>query len=377
MLTEARRTLEPLEADDRELAPIAPSVTRIVDQALSDASRAGARDGKAGRAIASRLSRAEDETMADVLTSMVYALWLGDPDGQVLLAGNVARRHDFGRGPSMSEEQRRVRWLVPVEASGSGEPWHLHGSLLAMDVALGRLALRRTSIDLPAQQPRLNEGDRRVFIASLILTPADHRVADQPRVLLDWAKAGRQIVNQAGDVDVRDRIVARLGFDTRRAEALAWTATHDVEALPRLFLTTEITALGRPSGHAWPERWGTAQIALSGCLCKAFPDPPAPHRADPLVGSGLLATAIDDLELRILEALDELHVPFSLARGVMAAALQDFLDSARPAYFGDWLSLSGQARDLPRERVIDYIAALTADGPLVPAASSADPNGPR
>ena len=202
--------LEPLDDDDREVVPVPPSVTRIVDQALSDATRVGARDGKAGRAIASRLSRAEDETLADVLTAIVYALWIGDPDGQVLVGGNVARRHDFGRGPAMSDEQRRLRWLLPVEASGAGEPWHLRGSLLAIDIGLGRLALRRTSIDLPAQQPRLNEGDRRVFVTSLVLTPADNRTADRARALLDWLNAGRRAVVAATVADTRQGIVSRL-----------------------------------------------------------------------------------------------------------------------------------------------------------------------
>jgi hypothetical protein len=184
-------------------------------------------------------------------------------------------------------------------------------------------------------------------------------------------------VDAANTADRRESIVSRLGLDRRRAEALAWTADHDPGELRRLFLTTEIAALGRPAGAASPENWGTAQIALDGCLCRVFPDPPAPHRAEGRVGSGLLATAIDDLELHILESLDELHVPLSLTRGVMSAALQDFLDNARPAYLSDWLSLAGQVRDLPRERVIDYIAAQTADGPLVPAGASPDPNGPR
>jgi hypothetical protein len=377
VLAGAREQLEPLDMDDREPALAAQNITRIVDQALSDATRVGARDGKAGRAIASRLSRAEDETLADVLTSFVYALWIGDPDGQVLIGGNVARRHDFGRGPSMSEEQRRVRWQLPVEASGSGEPWHLRGSLFAMDVALGRLALRRTSIDVPAEQPRLNEGDRRVFIASLVLTPADYRASDRPRMLLDWLTAGRKIVDGAGDADVRQRIVLRLGLDQRRSEALAWTVENAPNELHRLFLTTELAAVGRPAGAAMPEGWGTAQVALNGCLCRVFPNLPAPHRAEGRVGSGLLASAIDDLELHVLEALDELHVPLLLTRGVMSAAVQDFLDGARPAYLSDWLSLAGQIRDLPRERIIDYIAAQTADGPLVPAGASPNPNGPR
>lgn len=377
VLAAARNQLEPLDTDDGETVPAPASITRIVDQALSDATRVGAHDGKAGRTIASRLSRAEDETLADVLTAFVYALWVGDPDGQVLTGGNVARRHDFGRGPTISEEQRHLRWQLPVESSGAGEPWHLRGSVLAMDIALGRLALRRTSIDLPAQQPRLNEGDRRVFITSLVLTPAGNRTADRPRALLDWLNAGRQVLDGAGAADRRESIVSRLGLDRRRAEALAWTADHEPGELRRLFLTTEIAALGRPAGAAPPENWGTAQIASDGCLCRVFPDTPAPHRAEGHVGSGLLATSIDDLELHILESLDELHVPLSLTRGVMSAALQDFLDIARPAYLSDWLSLAGQVRDLPRERVIDYIAAQTADGPLVPAGASPDPNGPR
>jgi len=184
-------------------------------------------------------------------------------------------------------------------------------------------------------------------------------------------------VDAANTADRRESIVSRLGLDRRRTEALAWTADHDPGELRRLFLTTEIAALGRPAGAASPENWGTAQIALDGCLCRVFPDPPAPHRAEGHVGSGLLATSIDDLELHILELLDALHVPLSLTRGVMSAALQDFLDNARPAYLSDWLSLAGQVRDLPRERVIDYIAAQTADGPLVPAGASPDPNGPR
>jgi hypothetical protein len=377
VLAAARDQLEPLDIDDREPALAPPSITRIVDQALSDATRVGAHDGKAGPTIASRLSRAEDETLADVLRAFVYALWVGDPDGQVLAGGNVARRHEFGRGTVMSEELRRLRWQLPAESSGAREPWHLRGSLLAIDIALGRLALRRTSIDLPPQQPRLNEGDRRVFIASLVLTPAGNRTVDGPRTLLDWLNAGRQVVDAATAPDTRERIVSRLGLDRRRAEALAWTADHDPRELYRLFLTTEIAALGRPAGAASPENWGTAQIALNGCLCRVFPDTPAPHRAEGRVGSGLLATAIDDLELQILESLDELHVPLSLTRGVMSAALQDFLDGARPAYLSDWLSLAGQVRDLPRERVIDYIAAQTADGPLVPAGASPDSNGPR
>ncbi len=46
----------------------------------------------------SKLLEAADIVLAEVLSSMAYALALGDPDGATLLGGDVARRHDFGVG---------------------------------------------------------------------------------------------------------------------------------------------------------------------------------------------------------------------------------------------------------------------------------------
>ncbi len=114
VLAAARDQLEPLDMDDREPVPAPPSITRIVDQALSDATRVGAHDGKAGRTIASRLSRAEDETLADVLTAFVYALWVGDPDGP------GAGRRQCGASARFRTRPRHVGRTAapPVAAAG-------------------------------------------------------------------------------------------------------------------------------------------------------------------------------------------------------------------------------------------------------------------
>ena len=51
---------------------------------------------------------------------------------------------------------------------------------------------------------------------------------------------------------------------------------------------------------------------------------------------------------------------------VLAAAVQDYIDDVRPADNDDWLTLVRAAQAVPRERIDDDVAAVTAGGPLVP-----------
>ena len=74
-----------------------------------------------------------------------------------------------------------------------------------------------------------------------------------------------------------------------------------------------------------------------------------------------------DLNFRIAILLKELGLPAALAKVVLSAAVQDFIDDARPTDDGDWVALSRAARSVTRERVEDYIAAATATGLLMPA----------
>ena len=70
--------------------------------------------------------------------------------------------------------------------------------------------------------------------------------------------------------------------------------------------------------------------------------------------------------LKTAEALSARRLPATLMRDVAAFAAQDTIDSGRLAYFDDWLSLAFAARDIKDERFDDFVAALTASGPLVP-----------
>jgi hypothetical protein len=73
-----------------------------------------------------------------------------------------------------------------------------------------------------------------------------------------------------------------------------------------------------------------------------------------------------DLNLRVAVALSELKLPAALAKGVLAAAMQDYVDRVKPLYPDDWLTLVRSAQALSIQKMQDYVATLTANGPLVP-----------
>jgi hypothetical protein len=362
-------SLEAIEPSERVAAPPPPDVRGLLAAIAADLARLRARtDARRLPAIAERLARAEDALLADVLTSVLYALWLGDPQGQAFLAGNVARRHDYGLRLMTGAERQETPWQLPIETSGSGEPWHMRGALLGLDLGLSRLALRRTRMDLPEFQPTLNESDRRTLVTTLALTnpfAIDAPVAAQ---VLEWLRAGRRLLATPSSLVQR---LDRLGLDGRRRAAVLWTVANAPDDLERVLLRTELVLLGRDSDAPIASVWGAAATPLTGCLCLEFPDPPALDRIVGRAGTGLVTSRMADLKLRVLERLDQLRLPAALVRGVLASALQDYLDEVRPAHGDDWLTLARQVDRIGDDRFDDYVAALTAGGPLVPAAPTA------
>ena len=111
----------------------------------------------------------DPKLLAAALVAIVYAPALGDPEGAVTLSPDVVQRHDLG-GRSMGRE---FAWMPAIERSGSGAPWHIAGSLMGLDLALARSALRRISADEMPPVPTINLNDE--------LTLARTAVALQPR----------------------------------------------------------------------------------------------------------------------------------------------------------------------------------------------------
>ncbi len=116
-------------------------------------------------------------------------------------------------------------------------------------------------------------------------------------------------------------------------------------------------------------------VIWRGCLCSRLTPPgawPTLLGRPPL---GLTATAVADLNLHVAIMLNELRLPAALAKVVLAGAMQDFIDEAKPTDDADWLTLVRAAATVTRERIEDYIGAATATGPLVPDPARSGPAG--
>jgi hypothetical protein len=113
-------------------------------------------------------------------------------------------------------------------------------------------------------------------------------------------------------------------------------------------------------------------LPLTGCICVGMPSaqPWEIYRGRP--SQGLLATRGADVSIIVADTLATLGLPAQIAPGVIAFAMQEVLDQARPALFDDWSGFSRAASALSRDSLVDYIAAQTAGGPLLPASATED-----
>jgi hypothetical protein len=229
---------------------------------------------------------------------------------------------------------------------------------------------------MPAE-PRVGPQDQQtVMLTVALMNP--FAVSDQSRDAIAAAiRRGRARVDalsrnrSAADEISRD---ARLSEWRRRA--LEWEIARGGEPAASRFSLLELLWLGRDAAdlpRAW-EAWGAASLPLTGCLCLAMPRP-RPWEEDAGYASAVLGTRGADVGLRVAEILADLNLPAALAPSVASYAMEDVLEHARLSRTDDWDEFGRAARELPRERLVDYVAALTAGGPLVPVTK--DENAPR
>ena len=144
------------------------------------------------------LAANNDALVAEALQVLIYSPALGDPEGPALLGGDIAMRHDFGVEGAAGLRRDLLAWSLPREQVGDGSPWHIEGSLLGLDIALSRLALRRLSNDEMPVAPTINLNDQLTLAkTALALNPYDLRDADRDRIV-EAIGRGRQRVAAAG-----------------------------------------------------------------------------------------------------------------------------------------------------------------------------------
>jgi hypothetical protein len=359
VLTQAQPALQPRK-NRAELAA----------RTIRDLSRITApKDFKKTDQVAASLYELVDDVLAEALMSVVYALDLGDARSTALLSGNVALRHDFGFAEK-NESRMRTPWAEPVQQLQPGIPWHVRGSLLGLDLGLSSLALRRTLSGALPGPPTLAAVDKDVFTKTIVLlNESGMHDADRDAIAVAIARGRERVAALATGGDAVDRVAAEVGLDGWRQRAIRWSLNNDPQQVPRFFSLAELLHLGNPQLAGSLAAWGVSSSAYDGCVCTVLLPPGGWMGGIGRSPRGTVATHVPDLNLRVAVALAELKLPATLAKGVLASAMQDYVDRVRPLYPDDWLTLVRSAQAMPIERMQDYVAALTANGPLVPTRS--------
>jgi hypothetical protein len=328
-----------------------------VDEALS---------GVAPGAEDNRENSNGEQALADALVSIVYAIHLGDPEGSAVTSGNVALRHDFGFVAPPARGAGDA-WRLPLERFDGKAAWRIRGSVLGLEAALGRLSLRRLDPTAMPGEPRIGSQDRQtVMLTAALMNPFALSDEVRDRIAAALAAGRARVAALTQDPTKLDEITQAAGFSEWRRHALAWTLTERRDVAP-LFSLLDLFWLGYRDGGDRRElnEWGAATLPLTGCLCLTMPDP-NPWEDLRGHGSAVLATRGADISLRIAETLASLNLPAALAPALAGFVTQDVIDHAQLADPDDWQEFGWAVQDLPRERMFDYIAALTAVGPLVP-----------
>jgi len=327
------------------------------------------RDARRAGEVAAEVLEAADVVLAEVLSSMAYAVAVGDPDGATLLGGDVARRHDFGIGSRVPGVRELEPWRIPEQHYDPGVPWHVTGSLIGLDVGLAPLALQRLAGDELVGPPMLGSVERETFARSVaLLNPYALRDAERDRIG-SAIQAGRQRVALARTDADFDALADTVRMDGWRRRALHWTAANEPERKLSLLSLNELFVLGggRPSEV---NAWGTAMTPLWGCLCIGMPPLNTWRVLTARPQAGLLGSTVPDVTLHVAEGLRELELPAGLAKRVLSTAMQEFVDTVRPNDDNDWLALVRGALNMTRERLEDFVAAAAGvGGPLIPAAA--------
>jgi hypothetical protein len=311
------------------------------------------------------IAKRDPASLAAALRALLYAAALGDPDGAVTLSPDVADRHDILGTRSAGRE---FAWMPAAERTGAGLPWHVAGSLLGLDLAMARSALRRLSADDMPPVPTINLNDE-ITLARTAVALRPHELDEGERsVIAEAIERGRaRVAGSAGDAGAVLALADEAPLPVAVRHAVSWTLASMPDAAESLFSLRDLLWLGRPDlDRGALEKWGVAGDPVDGRLVTRFA---APVAWDHLAGrpdTGVLATATPDLTLRLVEITSALRVPASLIPALLLYATQDYWHEVEARFPDDWPALVRGASSLPPSRVEDYIAALGSNGPLRP-----------
>lgn len=339
-----------------------------VDLAAAERERlSGIRERLVSPGLDTALASGQPQQIANALMALVYTPALGDPEGPALLGRDIASRHDFGLNVAATTRRDPRAWSLPRDQVGEGDPWHIQGSILGLDLGLARLSLRRLADNEMPAEPTINLNDHITLARTIMaINPRELHDADRDRLVQALAR-GRQRVVAATTLPAILAIADEARLPAVERETLPWLFQRSPESVATFFPLRAQLWLGGPAlDQTALDRWGVYAEVLTGRLTPAMP---APWPWDDFSGrsdSGLIGAQTPDLTLRMAQETARLDLPARLVPALLAYATQDYWHDVTARFQDDWPAMARQALALSSLRVEDYVAALAGGGPLRP-----------
>ena len=262
-----------LRKEEEDTAPpglgAPPSVHDALRKAIEELTKAQrARETRRAARVAEPLSELADQLLGETLLSIAYAADVGDPEGTVLLAGDVSRRHDFGFSARDSEMRLRTARSVLHPDVAPSSPWHVAGSALGLDVGLAPLALRRVNFERVLEAPRLTSNERDTFAVSVsLLNPFALRDVDRDAIARAVERGRQRVQALPRNGTDLDRVADELGMEGWRRRAALDGHQRAGTRADAVFCRPTCSRSAAAGGRAGRVGHGDAHIA--GLLCRA------------------------------------------------------------------------------------------------------------
>jgi hypothetical protein len=236
-------------------------------------------------------------------------------------------------------------------------------------VALADFSLVRLSLRFPLKRPTLSDLDRRTFIDAVALVePAALTDADRD-IIVAAIRKGHARLDRVKTPEEASAIAEDAALSAPRRTLLGWVVAHDPARLAVFLSPSELLWLGLDNVPVDTlQAWGAPAAPRVGCLCLQVVDRRPWESFAGRWNTGMAASAFPDLNLRLAELLSDLHMPASLLGPVLTSATLDFINTVTSRDADDRRGLVEFVQALRADRLEQYLALLTTDGPLVPIA---------
>ncbi len=265
-----------------------------------------------------------------------------------------------------------VPWRDASQSNGLGGNWNLEGSLLDLDIALAQRSLVRVSWKPLSQPPSITTADRQALSEVPALMSATALTDSSRDIITAALRDGRALLDRSTDEAGAGRVADAVPLDGIRRALIPWVAANDHERLAFMLTTSELFRLGMAApGVSTFDSWGASARARLGCLCLRMPPSQPRYLWLGHPSTGILMSAVADLNLGLTELLSQLHMPALLLPGMLRAATSDLADRAAVRFPDDLRGMSEYVQRLSVDDAEQYLDLMTADGPLVPVRASA------